>query len=133
MMNSSKAQRVGPADRPMATADVCETLKRALIGRDAELAGSLYAEDVELVIMNRNFPPSQPFVRRGQAAALELWQDLCAKEMTHTVTATVIGDNIFAIRESCMYADGGRVVGHVIAELRDGRIIRQYSVDTWDE
>lgn len=133
MITSSKSPRVRSAESQMDTAQVCETLKRALIGRDAELAGSLYAEDVELVMMNRNFPPSQPLIRRGQAAALELWRDLCAKEMTHSVTATVIGDNIFAIRESCMYADGGRVVGHVIAELRDGRITRQYSVDTWDE
>jgi hypothetical protein len=53
--------------------------------------------------------------------------------MTHTVTATVIGENGFAIRESCMYADGGRVVGHVIAELRDGLIVRHFSVDCWDE
>lgn len=130
---NSKTQPLESVDRPMGTAQVCETLKRALIGRDAELAGSLYAEDVELVIINRNFPPSQPFIRRGQAAALELWRDLCAKEMTHSVTATVIGENNFAIRESCMYADGGRVVGHVIAELQDGRITRYFSVDSWDE
>ncbi len=115
------------------TAQVCESLKQALLGRNAELAASLYAEDVELIIINRNFPPSQPFIRRGQAAALQLWQDLCAKEMTHSVTATVIGDNNFAIRESCMYADGGRVVGHVIAELRNGRIVQYFSVDSWDE
>ena len=130
---SSKTRTVETANRPMNTAQVCETLKRALIGRDPELAGSLYAEDVELVIINRNFPPSQPFIRRGQAAALQLWKDLCDKEMTHSVTATVIGENNFAIRESCMYADGGRVVGHVIAELRDGRIVRYFSVDSWDE
>ena len=130
---SSKTRSSETANRPMNTAQVCETLKRALIGRDAELAGSLYAEDVELVIINRNFPPSQPFIRRGQAAALQLWKDLCDKEMTHSVTATVIGENNFAIRESCMYADGGRVVGHVIAELRDGRIVRYFSVDSWDE
>ena len=130
---SSKTRSVETANRPMNTAQVCETLKRALIGRDPELAGSLYAEDVELVIINRNFPPSQPFIRRGQAAALQLWKDLCDKEMTHSVTATVIGENNFAIRESCMYADGGRVVGHVIAELRDGRIVRYFSVDSWDE
>lgn len=130
---SSKTRSAETANRPMNTAQVCETLKRALIGRDAELAGSLYAEDAELVIINRNFPPSQPFIRRGQAAALQLWKDLCDKEMTHSVTATVIGENNFAIRESCMYADGGRVVGHVIAELRDGRIVRYFSVDSWDE
>jgi len=115
------------------TAAVCETLKRALIGRDAELAGTVYAEDVELVIVNRNYPPSQPLILRGRSAALKLWRDLCAKEMTHSVTATVIGEDSFAIRESCAYADGGRVVGHVIAELRDGRIVRHLSVDCWDE
>ena len=130
---SAKPQASQAAHRPMDASEVCETLKRALIGRDAELAGSLYADDVELVIVNRNFPPSQPFIRRGRAAALELWRDLCAKEMTHSVTATVVGNNAFAIRESCMYADGGRVVGHVIAELRDGRIARHLSVDCWDE
>ena len=130
---SSKPRSLETADRPMNSAQVCETLKRALIGRNAELAGSLYAEDVELVIINRNFPPSQPFMRRGQAAALQLWRDLCDKEMTHSVTATVIGENNFAIRESCMYADGGRVVAHVIAELREGRIVRYFSVDSWDE
>jgi hypothetical protein len=53
--------------------------------------------------------------------------------MTHSVPATVIGEDSFAIRESCAYADGGRVVGHVIAELRDGRIVRYLSVDCWDE
>jgi hypothetical protein len=115
------------------TAAICETLKRALLGRDAELAGSLYADDVELVVTNRNYPPSQPFIRRGRSAALELWRDICGREMTHSITATVIGDSSFAIRESCMYSDGGRVVGHVIAELRDGKIIRHYSVDCWDE
>jgi hypothetical protein len=117
----------------MTTAEVCETLKRGLIARDADLAGSVYADDVELVIVNRNYPPSQPLVRRGRAAALDLWKDICAREMTHSVTVTVVGENSFAIRESCMYADGGRVVGHVIAELRDGRIVRHFSVDCWDE
>ena len=120
-------------ERPLDTATVCEMLKQAIIGRDAELAGSLYAEDVELVITNRNYPPSQPFIRRGRSAALELWRDICGREMTHSITATVVGDNTFAIRESCMYSDGGRVVGHVIAELRDGKIVRHYSVDSWDE
>jgi ketosteroid isomerase-like protein len=130
---AAKAQTSNLGARALDTSDVCETLKRALIGRDAELAASLYSDDVEIVVVNRNYPPSQPFVRRGRQAALELWQDICGREMTHSVTATVVGENSFAIRESCMYADGGRVVGHVIAELRDGRIARHFSVDCWDE
>lgn len=130
---SAKPQRLETSDRPNDTAEVCETLKRAIIGRDAELAGSVYAEDVELVIVNRNYPPSKPLLRQGKTAALELWRDICAREMTHSITATVVGEDSFAIRESCMYADGGRVVGHVIAELRGGRIVRHFSVDCWDE
>ena len=129
----AKPEQVPPTTQVTETAAVCETLKRALIGRDAELAASVYADDVELVIVNRNYPPSQPLILRGRSAALKLWQDLCAKEMTHSVPATVIGEDSFAIRESCAYADGGRVVGHVIAELRDGRIVRYLSVDCWDE
>ena len=129
----AKHEQIRGATPATETAAVCETLKRALIGRDAELAGTVYAEDVELVIVNRNYPPSQPLILRGRSAALNMWRDLCAKEMTHSVTATVVGDGSFAIRESCAYADGGRVVGHVIAELRDGRIVRHLSVDCWDE
>ena len=129
----AKPEQIRPTTQVTGTAAVCETLKRALIGRDAELAASVYADDTELVIVNRNYPPSQPLILHGRPAALELWRDLCAKEMTHSVTATVIGDDTFAIRESCAYADGGRVVAHVIAELRDGRIARQFSVDCWDE
>lgn len=129
----AKEDDIGTATKTMQTAAVCEALKQALIGRDAVLAASLYADDVELVIVNRNYPPSQALVRRGRSAALELWQALCSKEMTHSVTATVVGQDSFAIREDCLFADGGRVVGHVIAELHDGRITRYLTVDCWDE
>jgi len=130
---SPKPDLTRTAAQATQTGTVCETLKRAIIGRDADLAASVYAEDAELVIVNRNYPPSRPLVLRGRSAALELWRDICAKEMTHSITATVVGDGAFAIRESCAYVDGGRVVGHVIAELRDGRIVRHLSVDCWDE
>lgn len=132
-MSAKRQSSAEPAGRTMDTAQVCETLKGAIIGRQAEVAASLYADDVEIVVVNRNYPPSQPFIRRGKAAALALWQDICGREMTHSITATVVGEDCFAIRESCAYADGGRVVGHVIAELRDGRIARYFSVDCWDE
>jgi hypothetical protein len=130
---AAKGEHTGPAAGTTGTEAVCETLKRGIIGRDAKLAASVYADDAELVIVNRNYPPSRPLILRGHAAALELWRDICAKEMTHSITATVIGKDTFAIRESCAYASGGRVVGHVIAELRDGRIVRHFSVDCWDE
>lgn len=122
-----------PARKRQAAASTCETLTRAILERNAELAASVYAEEAELVIVNRNYPPSQPLMRRGRAAALELWRDICAKEMTHSIPSVVIGEDSFAIRESCSYVSGGRVVAHVIAELKDGMIVRYLSVDCWDE
>jgi ketosteroid isomerase-like protein len=119
--------------QPETTAAVCETLKRAIETRDAELAASVYADDVEFLIVNRNYPPSHPLVRRGRAAVLELYRDICSREMTHNVVATIVGDNAFAMREACLYADGCRVTGHSMAELRDGKIVRQTNLDAWDE
>jgi SnoaL-like domain len=114
-------------------AAVCETLKRGLEERDAELAASVYADDVEFLIVNRNYPPSNPLLRKGRAAVLAMYQDICSREMMHKVTSIVVGPEGFAIRESCQYPDGGRVLGHVIAEMRDGKIVRQFNVDCWDE
>jgi hypothetical protein len=114
-------------------AKVCATLQRAIESRDADLAASVYAEDVELMIVNRNYPPSNPLIRHGRAAVLELYRDVCSREMTHKVTSTVVGSDSFALRESCLYPDGCRVLGQVIAELRDGRIARQMNIDAWDE
>ena len=114
-------------------AAVCEILKRGLEERDAELAASVYAEDVEFIIVNRNYPPSNPLLCKGRAAVLALYHDICSREMMHKVTSIVVGPEGFAIRESCQYPDGARVLGHVIAEMRDGKIVRQFNVDCWDE
>jgi hypothetical protein len=130
MMQTKTVQQAVPASD---VASVCETLKRGLEARDAEVAASVYANDAEMVVVNRNYPPSHPMVRKGRSAVQELYRDVCSREMTHKITATVVGPNSFAMRESCLYPDGCRVVGHFIAELQDGKIIRQFNVDCWDE
>lgn len=120
-------------DDPIDATRVCEILKRGLEERDAELAASVYADDVEFIIVNRNYPPSNPLLRKGRAAVLAMYKDICSREMTHKVTSIVVGPEGFAIRESCQYPDGGRVLGHVIVEMRGGKIVRQFNVDCWDE
>jgi hypothetical protein len=112
---------------------ICDTLSRAIENRDAELAASVYADDCELLIVNRNYPPSKPLVRKSRGQVLDLYKDVCSREMTHQVTGAVIGEQGFALRESCLYPDGCRDVSQVIVELRDGKIARQFSVDCWDE
>jgi len=123
-----------PVQAPVASPSfVCETLSRAIEHRDAELAASMYAEDCEMLIVNRNYPPSKPLVRKSRQQVLDLYRDVCSREMTHKIAGAVIGDNGFALRESCLYPDGCRVISQVIVELRDGKIARQFTVDCWDE
>jgi hypothetical protein len=134
MEHAMQAKAVAiPKESASDAAAVCEILKRGLEERDAELAASVYADDVEFLIVNRNYPPSNPLLRKGRAAVLAMYQDICSREMMHKVTSIIVGPEGFAIREACQYPDGGRVLGHVIAELRDGKIVRQFNVDCWDE
>jgi hypothetical protein len=118
---------------PNSPAALCESLRQAIETRNAADAAALYSDDAELIVVNRNYPPSHPMVRHGRAAVAELYRDVCAREMTHKIIATVVGNNAFAMQESCLYPDGCRVVGHVIAHVQDGRIVRQTNVDAWDE
>jgi ketosteroid isomerase-like protein len=114
-------------------AAICETLARALEERNAELAASLYADDAEFIVINRNFPPSNPLVCKGLAAILEFYDDIFSREMSHKMTRKVIGENSIAMSEACLYPDGCRVVSHGMADLQDSKIRRQVNVDCWDE
>ena len=125
------AIRTNPVTTPAAV--ICDTLTRAIEHRDPDLAASVYADDCELLIVNRNYPPSRPLLRKSRDQILELYRDVCSREMTHKVTGTVVGEEGFALRETCLYPDGCRVVSQVIVELRNGKIARQFSVDCWDE
>jgi len=115
------------------TTELCALLRRGIEQRDANLLASLYSDDCEHVIINRNSPPSRPLVLRGPDALRRMYEDVCAREMTHCVEKTVVGDASFAIQQSCQYPDGTRVVVLVIGELRDGKIFRETAIDSWDE
>jgi hypothetical protein len=52
--------------------------------------------------------------------------------MTHRISTLVAGAGSFALAESCLHPDGCKVLGHFIAELRDGKVVRQVNLDCWD-
>jgi hypothetical protein len=114
-------------------AAICEALARALEERNSEAAASLYADDAEFIVINRNFPPSNPLVCKGLAAIRGFYDDICSREMTHKMTRKVIGVDSIAMSEACVYPDGCRVISHGMAELQDSKIRRQVNVDCWDE
>ncbi|TMH09829.1 MAG: nuclear transport factor 2 family protein [Betaproteobacteria bacterium] len=120
------------ADRQQ-TAELCDALRRGIEQRDPALLASLYTDDCEHVIINRNSPPSRPLVLKGREALRKMFEDVCAREMTHCVEKAVIGEGSLAFHQTCQYPDGTRVVVLSIAQLRDGKIFRETAIDSWDE
>ena len=110
-----------------------EALSRAIEQSDADSLTSFYAEEAEMITVNRNTTPSSPQVLRGKEAIAEYLADVCGRDMTHRIENEVVGEDRAAFNWACEYPDGTKVLAAETVELRDGMIVRQVSVQAWDE
>ena len=108
-------------------------LRNALEQSDAGVLAGLYADDAEMVIVDRDRPPGAPMRLAGKPAIDAFWRDVCSREMTHRVDHEVIGSDRIAFVEECLYPDGCKVLSAMTLDLRDGRIARHLTVQAWDE
>jgi ketosteroid isomerase-like protein len=107
--------------------------RRAIEERDGAAVRSFYADDAELVVVDREAQPSKPRVLRGSVAIGAYFDDVCGRDMTHKIDRLVLGDGGAAYLETCAYPDGTKVRCAAVLDLRDGRIVRQSGVQAWDE
>ena len=105
----------------------------AIEDRDPQLLISMYAEDCEHILINRNSPPSRPTVLRGRAAVAAMWQEDAGRDMTHRVESMVTSDDRIAWHITCLHPDGTRVAAMGITEIVNGLIRRETTIDCWDE
>lgn len=120
----------------MSSADavrIADTLRRAIEQRNAELLISLYADNAELRVVDRNRTPSSSLLLRGKQAIAEFLTDVCSRDMTHRVEQEVVGENRLAFLEACEYPDGCHVLCAMVLDLQGGKIVRQVNVQAWDE
>ena len=110
-----------------------EAMRRAIEESDYDALVALYADEAELRTVNRNSTPSSPQVLRGKEEISELLRDVCGRAMTHHVEDEVVGEDRVAFNEACEYPDGLKVLTATTLELRDGKIVRQTNVESWDE
>ena len=110
-----------------------EALRRAQEEHDLELMVDLYAEDAVLRRIDRNNPPSSPVELRGKEQIADYWRDIFERNMTHRVEDAVAGEDRVAFNVACEYADGTKVLAAENMEVRDGKIVREVSVQAWDE
>ncbi len=115
------------------TTEVCRSLHSAIEGRDVESMLSLYADNAEMRVIDREHPPSQPLELHGKQAIAGYLRDVYGREMSHKVIDEIVGRNGLSFSEDCEYPDGTRVFGNISLELEDGKIIRETEVQAWDE
>lgn len=117
----------------MGTAFNTETLRQSIEGNTAANLLSLYADDAELRVVDRNTQPSSPRVLHGRDEIGELLEDVYSRDMTHKLERCVMEGDTAAFSESCRYSDGMRVLSESMITLRDGKIAEQIMIQAWDE
>jgi ketosteroid isomerase-like protein len=115
------------------SAFVFEALRQAIENLDANRLVGLYANDAEMLTVNRYTTPSSPKVLKGKEEIAEHLRDVCGRAMTHRVENEVIGEDRVAFNEACEYPDGTRVLAAMTLDVRDGKVVRQVNVEAWDE
>lgn len=111
-----------------------ETLRQAIEGHTAANLLSLYADDAEIRVVDRNTQPSNPKVLHGRDEISEMLEDVYSRDIkAHKLEQCLVQDDRVAFTESCEYSDGVRVFAESMMSLRDGKIVEQTMIQAWDE
>lgn len=109
-----------------------DALRRGIENGDIEALIGLYAEDATLEIVDQTNPPSSPLVFSGRAEIRRLHDEISCRDMVHRLEQAIVGSDGAAYLERCEYPDGPGVVVASTLVLRDGAIVRQVLVQSWD-
>lgn len=115
-----------------ATVDI-DTVRQAHEQRNADMLIGLYADNALMQVVDRNHPPSSPLELRGKQAIAEFLRDICSRDMTHRVMDEVIGKDRISFDIACQYASGERVLAATMCDMQNGKIVREVTVQAWDE
>jgi ketosteroid isomerase-like protein len=109
-----------------------EALKRGYEEWDINGLLALYADEVELIQIDRDSPPGSPRGRRGKEVFTGMFEHCAAAGVTATVENLVAGQQRAAATITCEFPGGRKVVANSILEIEDGRIIRERDVQAGD-
>ena len=109
-----------------------EALRRGYEEWDIEALLALYADDVELVQIDRDNPPSAPRTRQGRDVLKGMLEHCAGAGVVATVENTVAGEDRAAATITCRFPGGRRVLANAALEIEDGRIVRELDVLSGD-
>ena len=105
-----------------------EAFKRAYEEWDIEALLDLYADDVELVQIDRDNPPSAPRVRHGKNVFRGMFEHCAAAGVKVAVEHAIAGEDRAAATVTCEFPGGRKVLANAMLEIQDGRIVREHDV-----
>ena len=106
--------------------------KRGYEEWDVESLLGLYADDVELIQIDRDNPPSSPRTRTGKEVFRGMFEHCAAVGVKATVENAVAGSDRAAATVTCEFPGGRTVVANASLEIADGRIVRERDVQAGD-
>jgi ketosteroid isomerase-like protein len=109
-----------------------QAFRRAYEQWDIETLLEFYADDVELVQIDRENPPSSPRVRHGKDIFKGMFEHCAAAGVKASVNNAVAGEDLAAAAVTCEFPGGRKVTANSILELEDGRIVRERAVQAGD-
>ena len=109
-----------------------ETLKRGYEEWDIEALLDLYAEDFELVQIDRDHPPSAPRALRGRDVLRGMLEHCAAAGVKASVENPVASEQRAAATITCEFPGGRKVLANAILEIADGRVVRELDVLSGD-
>jgi len=107
-------------------------IRSALETRDAASLKALYADDAVLTIIDHDHPPSRPRTIAGAEAIGAFLDDVYSRDQAHSLDVGVAGATALAFVEGRLYGDGSRSVAASVAELGPRGIVRQTTIQAWD-
>jgi ketosteroid isomerase-like protein len=109
-----------------------DTFRRGYEEWDVDALLALYADDVELIQIDRDNPPSAPKTRHGSDVFRGMLEHCAAAGVRATVENGVAGEDRAAATVTCEFPGGRRVMANAILEIEDGRIVRELDVLSGD-
>ena len=109
-----------------------EAFRRGYAEWDIDALLALYADEVELIQIDRDNPPSAPRVRHGKEMFKGMFEHCPAAGVKAKVENVVAGEHRAAATVTCEFPGGRKVVANGIFELEDGRIVRERQVLSGD-
>ena len=114
------------------TAFDIDAFRRGYEEWDIEALLGLYADDVELIQIDRDNPPSAPRTRHGKDMLRGMLEHCAAAGVRASVENTVADGQRAAATVTCEFPGGRKVVANGIFDVENGRIVRERDVVSGD-